>query len=156
MPQSWYEGFPIKRIGLRPYLVVWGNILRAFHCPVFDRVRYCQKLHSGKGGEQSDTYIYRNVDEFNTMYHVGNANLPVSLGVWQRANKHVSQCCWSRSLYRRQAHWEWGGAGDTSLGPPNLFWERDPTRLFILPFWVASSFLSHCIVWTQWVNAWVE
>ena len=39
---------------------------------------------------------YHNVDEFHTMYHVSSrANLLDSLGVWQRANKHASQCSWS-------------------------------------------------------------
>ena len=130
MPQSWYEGFPIKRIGLRPYLVVWGNILRAFHRPVFDHVRYCQKLHSGKGGEQSDTYIYRNVDEFNTMYHVGNANLPVSLGVWQRANKHVSQSVGPDRYILGRPTERGGEQGILPWGPQTCF-EKGAPRGFL-------------------------
>ena len=48
---------------------------------------------------------------------------------------------------------KWGGAGDTSPSPPNLFREKGPHEAFLfLPFWAASSgyffffhFPLHCL-----------
>ena len=48
------------------------------------------------------------------------------------------------------------------VGPPTLFWENGPHEAFLFYLsrlhlhTVCFSFAFHCIVWTQWVNAWVE
>ena len=137
----------------------WGYILRAFHCPVFDHVQYVLSKTTQWEGRGIKQYLYHNIDEFHTMYHVSSANLLDSLGVWQRANKHVSQCSWSRSLYCRQAHWE---VGILPRDPQTCFKKWGPTRLFYFYLSrlhlhaISFSFAFHCIVWTQWVNAWVE
>ena len=72
-----------------------------------------------------------------------------------------SHYIWFFNYYNpdEEAHWERGGTGDTSPGPPKLL--RGPMRLLFLLLWAASSccfFIFHflSIVWTQWVNAWVK
>ena len=90
-------------------------------------------------------------------YWVGQKHITVGISP-TKPDIYSSIYIWSPGPLR------WGGGGKQGIVPrgPQTF--KGPMRLFFswfLPFWAASSrcyfsFTFHCIVWTRWLNAWVE